>query len=469
MTEVHALSATELLAEFRTRSLSPLEVIRALIERIERLGPEINAVGDTYFDEALAHAREAERRYGGDGTDARPLEGLPLAVKDELELAGKRTTFGSLLFEDVISESTDPVVERLVDAGAIVHARTLAPEFSVAFWTHSRLWGVTRNPWNREFDVGGSSGGSAASLAAGFTPLALGTDIGGSVRVPASCCGVVGYIGPRGRFPVAPPYNLDHWSNTGPMTRTVGDCALLADAMAGAHPVDHVSLPAPPALGVPSPDVAGLRIGVTFDFGDWPVASSVREAVADSVDALRAAGAIVEEIDLVVERELVRVASDAHHALIFGRDCAALISGREEQACAYTRWWVDSLASPPDPLVGLRAEAEIQRRVDDALSRCDALLGPAMCIPAFAAGVDHTVEPLVLDGVELDTFHDICPTEIFNVASSCPVLAVPAGRDPLGVPIGIQVVGRTYDDPTVFRIGAALEHARPWPRVAHLG
>jgi len=467
MAELHALSAVELLERYRARSLSPVEVVGALLTRIERVGPALNAVGDLYAEEALALAREAERRYG-DGS-ARPLEGLPLAVKDELELAGKRTTFGSLLFENAVSGSTDPVVGRLVDAGAIVHARTLAPEFSVAFWTHSRLWGTTRNPWNRAFDVGGSSGGSAAALAAGFTPLALGTDIGGSVRVPASCCGVVGYIGPQGRFPVAPPYNLDHWSKTGAMARTVADCALLADAMAGSHPLDHVSLPAPPPLGHPLPDVAGLRLGVTFDFGDWPVVDSVRAALQEGVDGLRSAGAIVEEVDLVVERELVRVASDAHHALIFGRDCAELIHGREDQACAYTRWWVDSLASAPDALAGLRAEAEIQRRVDSALERFDALLGPAMCIPAFAAGVDHTVEPLVVDGVELDTFHDVCPTEIFNVASSCPVLTVPTGRDALGVPIGLQLVGRTFDDPTVFRLGAALERERPWPLVAELG
>lgn len=469
MSELHVFPATELLARFRSRSLSPVEVLESLLSRIEQVGPSVNAVGDVYAEEALAHAREAERRYRGDGSVARPLEGLPLAVKDELELAGKRTTFGSLLFEHAISEQTDPVVERLVGAGAIVHARTLAPEFSIAFWTHSRLWGTTRNPWNREFDVGGSSGGSAAALAAGFTPLALGTDIGGSVRVPASCCGVVGFIGPHGRFPTAPPYNLDHWSNTGPLTRTVADCALLADAMAGPHPADHVSLPSVLPIGTPVADVTGLRLAATFDFGDWPVTEPVRQALADSIAVLRAAGATVEEVELVVERDLVRLASDAHHALIFGRDCAELIRGREQQACAYTRWWVDSLADPPDPLAGLRAEAEIQRRVGDALAGFDALLGPAIGVPAFAAGVDHTVEPFLLDGIEYDTFHDICPTEIFNVASSCPVITVPAGRDADGVPIGVQIVGRPHDDPTVFRIGATLEREQPWPLVADIG
>ena len=192
--DLFSASATEVLRRYRSRELSPVEYLSALIARIEAVGADVNAFGDTYFEEALVQARAAEGIYMADGGAPRPLEGLPLAVKDEAELAGKRTTFGSLIYEDYVSSTTDITVERALDAGAVVHARTLTPEFSIAFWTHTRLWGVTRNPWNREFDVSGSSGGSAAALAAGFTPLATGSDIGGSVRVPASCCGVVGYI-----------------------------------------------------------------------------------------------------------------------------------------------------------------------------------------------------------------------------------------------------------------------------------
>lgn len=462
-------SATNVLRRFRSRELSPVEYLSTLITRIEAVGADVNAFGDTYFEEALDQARTAEGVYMTDGETPRPLEGLPLAVKDEAEIAGKRTTYGSLIFEDYVSSTTDITVERALDAGAVVHARTLTPEFSIAFWTHTRLWGVTRNPWNRDFDVSGSSGGSAASLAAGFTPLATGSDIGGSVRVPASCCGVVGYIPPYGRFPVTPPYNLDHWSNIGPLARTVADCALLADVFSGIHPRDHVTMRESVKIGTPSTDVRGLKLAVSYDLGDWPVTDVVRGALADVVETLRAAGAVVEEVDLVVERELVTTAGNAHHALGFGRDCARGIAGREADVNPVTLSWLASLENPPDPLDGVAAEAEIMARVAAVYEHYDALLCPVIAVPALEAGVDYTVEPFVLDGVEYDTFHDICPAEIFNVTSRCPVLAVPAGRSADAVPIGVQIVGRPFDDPTVFRVGAAIEAGQPWPLVAALG
>ena len=468
-TDLFAASASDVLQRFRTRELSPVEYLSALIARIEAVGPTVNALGDTYFEEALEQARAAEATYTSPSKAPRPLEGLPIAVKDESEMAGKRTTNGSLLWQDSVGTTNDPTVERALDAGAIVHARTLTPEFSIAFWTHTRLWGVTRNPWNQAFDVGGSSGGSAAALAAGFTPLATGSDIGGSVRVPASCCGVVGFIGPYGRIPVAPPDNLDHWCNMGPLARTVGDCALLTDTLSGLHPRDHATLREAVVLGIPETDVRGLRLAVSYDLGDWPVTAEVRAALADVVESLRGAGAIVEEVDLVVERELLRTAGDAHHAIIFGRFCARAVGDRVDDVNPVTLSWLASLENPPDPLDGLAAEIEIMARVGRVHERYDAILCPVISVPAFPAGVDHTVDPFVLDGVELDTLHDVCPSEIFNVTSRCPVLAVPAGRSSDGVPIGVEIVGRPFDDRTVFRIGAAIELARPWPLVAELG
>lgn len=468
MSELAALSAKEVLRRFKASELSPVEYLEALIDRIETRGSQVNAVGDTYFDEALAQARTAEAAYSSKRAIARPLEGLPVAVKDETEIAGKRATNGSLLWHDWISTHDDPIVDRLRSAGAIIHARTLTPEFSIPLWTHSRLWGVTRNPWNPAFDVGGSSGGSAAALAAGMTPLATGSDIGGSVRVPASCCGVVGYIGPYGRFPVAAPYNLDHWCNVGPLARSVEDCVLLADRLSGRHPADHASLAERVVIGTPSADIRGLRLAVSYDLGDWPVTDVVRDRLRGVVDALRSAGAIVEEVDLVVERELVRTAGNAHHALLFARDCARAVGDRVEDVNPYTLSWLASMKDPPDPLDGLAAEVEVMRRVGAVLERFDALLCPVLAIPAFAAGVDHTVEPFVLDGVELDTFHDVCPAEIFNITSRCPVLTVPAGRSADDVPIGVEIVGRPFDDATVFGIGAAIELERPWPLVAAL-
>lgn len=462
------LSAAAVLDAFRSGQLSPVAYLEELIDRAEAMQPIVNAFGDTYFDEALVQAARAEASYLGKGEPPRPLEGLPVAVKDEASMAGKRTTNGSLLWADAVAEESEPLVERLQQAGAIIHARTLTPEFSAVFWTQTRMWGITRNPWNTEFDVGGSSGGSAAALAAGMTPLATGSDIGGSVRVPASCCGVLGYKPTYGRIPQRPPFGLDAWSHLGPLARTVEDLALAADTLIGPHPADHVSLRPAVKIGRPAGDVRGLRIALSADLGDWPVTDPVRAAAHTLADVLRGEGATVEEVELSIERDLVRTASDAHHKHRYAAAIASYVGDRWDEVNPYITTWLSSLGDAPSALVGLEAEGVIDGRIGAVLDAYDALLCPAIAIPAFRAGVDYSQVPVVIDGREYDALHDICPTEVFNVASRCPVITVPAGRDEQGVPIGIQVVGRTYDDPMVFRIAAAVERGQPWPTVAQL-
>jgi amidase len=232
--------ATELLRRFTAKKLSPVEAMQALIARIEKLNYKTNALADRYFDEALAEARDAEKRYARG--KARALEGVPLLVKDAQRVKGKRTTHGSLIFEHSVDDHSDPQIERLQKAGVIILARTTTPEFCLSGVTHSRMWGVTRNPWNLDFGPGGSSGGSGAALAAGFAPLATGTDIGGSIRIPSSACGTVGFKPPHGRNPGGPPGNFDKFDHCGPMTRTVADAALMQNVTSGPHPLDHDSL-----------------------------------------------------------------------------------------------------------------------------------------------------------------------------------------------------------------------------------
>jgi Asp-tRNA(Asn)/Glu-tRNA(Gln) amidotransferase A subunit family amidase len=466
MLELHALPATDVLAAFAERKLSPVEYLEALIQRADQIEPLVNAFGDTYYAEALDAARRAEIVYSSRSGEPRPLEGLPVAVKDEAAIGGKRTTYGSLLFQDHIDDVDEPMVERLLAAGAIVHARTVTPEFSITFWTSTRLWGVTRNPWNLDYDVGGSSGGSAAALASGTTPLATGSDIGGSIRVPASCCGVVGYKPAYGRIPQMPPDGLDHWCHLGPLARTVADAALLADNLVGPDARDHASLRPALRIGRPVGDVSGLRIAVSQDLGDWPVVESVRAAVMRTAEVLGKLGAVVEEVPLTIERSLLAVAGDAHYAAIFGAYVRAQIDGHDKLMNPATLTWLESLAGAPSVVQGLMAEGEITRRLGELHDRFDALLCPTMAIPAYRAGVDYCTEPVVLDGVEYDGMREICLSEVFNPAGRCPVITLPAGRDVSDVPIGLQIVGRTYDDPTVFAIAAALESAQPWPLTA---
>ena len=201
------LPATEAIKAFSDGSLSPVDLMRSIISRSERVEPHINAFTDTYFESALEQARAAEERYRK--STQRPLEGIPLAVKDEFKLKGTRRTSASLVYKDRVDNESDVIIDRLLDAGAIVHAKTTTPEFCLLGSCHSRLLGVTRNPWNLDITPGGSSGGSGASLAAGCTTIATGTDIGGSIRIPAALCGVVGYKPPYGRNPEIPLSNLD--------------------------------------------------------------------------------------------------------------------------------------------------------------------------------------------------------------------------------------------------------------------
>ncbi len=456
-----------LLDAYRARVLSPVEYVERCLDRITAVNGAVNAIGDVYADEALDAARVSEARW----REGRPraLEGVPVAVKDEASISGKRVTYGSLLYENHVAVETEPMVRRLIDAGAIVHARTLTPEFSIAFFTHSRLWGVTRNPWNLDYDVGGSSGGSAAALASGMTSAATGSDIGGSIRVPASACGVVGYKPPHGRVPIPGLYGLDDWCHQGPLARCVEDAALLVDVMSGPDPCDHTSLRDPVLLGRPRGDVNGLRVAVSVDLGDWPVVEEVREAVICAAQTLERAGAVVDYVDLVVERDLLLRASDVHYRSGFAGDVADDILGREDLVCPYTRNWLELVSRTPDSfLEGQRIEVEICRRVDSLLQDYDVLLTATMAVPAFAAGVDYTLEPFRIGDTEFDTFHDLCLTEVFNVTNRCPVLTVPAGRSRESVPIGVQIVGRTYLDAPVFEVGMALQEALALPTVSGL-
>lgn len=461
-------SVREVLAAFGRGELSPVEYLQALLDRIDAVQPTLNALGDQYRDEAMTAARSAETRYSR-GEPAGRLDGIPVVVKDETEIGGKRTTNGSLLWVDYISEESDPIVERLVAAGAFCHGRGLTPEFSIPFWTHSRLWGVTRNPWNTAFDVGGSSGGSAAAVAAGMTPWATGSDIGGSIRVPASCCGVVGYLPPAGRIPVPGVWGRDDWSRVGPLTRTVADAALMVDVTSGRHVRDHFSIPEPTNLGDVRPDVLGLRVALSLDLGDWPVTEEVGAAVADAAHALEEQGAIVTPVDLAITRDEVRRASNGHNGGLFAASSQAMVSGHEQDVNPYTLAWLAEVAADRSDNSFFEAreiEAEICERVDRVLVDHDVILCPTMSIPALEAGVDYTMQPLVVDGVERDSFHDIHLSEAFNITSRCPVLNVPVGRGSNGVPIGAQVVARGIEDATVFAVGAALEQARPWPLAA---
>jgi Asp-tRNA(Asn)/Glu-tRNA(Gln) amidotransferase A subunit family amidase len=458
VTDLHYQSATEVLHAFRTRELSPVEALEAVTARAEATEGTVNCLLERDLEDLHAAARTAADRYAGKGDAPRALEGLPVVLKEEQPIAGRSLRFGSLLTEGLVSDETHPVAERVYGAGALVHARTTTPEFSCAAFTHSDLWGVTRNPWNPDYTPGGSSGGSGAALAAGTAYLATGSDIGGSIRIPSSFCGVVGFKAPYGRVPALPPFNLDVYCHDGAMGRTVADTALLHNVIQGQHPADHVSLPAQP-IPTELGDVQDLRIALAVTVGDFPIEPEVAANTRTFGAALRRAGAKVEEVEIPLSLEDLTEAALVHYGSIMGPSMAGLAEPDDPRFMSYTRQFL-ALSSAAfrrtSVYAGLEMESEVHRAVAEVFTGHDALVCPTFGGLGLRAGEDYA-DGIDVAGRHLDLYIFAALTPIFNVASRHPVLAVPSGLASNGVPTGVQVVARPYDDVTAFHVGAAAE------------
>ncbi|MEZ5773505.1 MAG: amidase [Hyphomicrobiaceae bacterium] len=454
------LTASEAIALFQARKLSPRELMAATIARIEAVNPRINAISDRYFEEALEHAAAAEARWMKG--EARALEGVPVAIKDVQRVAGKRTTQGSLALADHIDDHSDPMVERLTRAGAIVHIRTTTPEFCLSGVCNSRAFGITRNPFNTDYGPGGSSGGSGAALAAGMTTIATGTDIGGSIRIPASACGVVGFKPPHGRNPDGPPANFDRFNHCGPMTRSVADAALMQNVTSGPHPLDHDSLRERVRIPADLPGIDGWRIACSLDLGYVPVDDEVKAGTLAALEHLRAAGAIVEEVDLGWTADIDQLALHWYNTMHFGR---STIWQRRDHAALLTDYAL-KFAEAAERTTGIddvhktfETAHRMWQTLGPVLDRYDVFVCPTLTVPAVKAEHDPYDADFRVAGVRVDPEYGWVMTHQFNMLSNCPVMAVPSGRATSGVPTGIQIVGRTFDDISVFRAAAALERS----------
>lgn len=464
--ELHRLTATDAMAGYRSGELSPVDVLEAVIARTAETEPVVNAVTEQWLDEARVAAAESERRYR-EGDVIRPLEGVPLMLKDEQPIAGRLLEDGSLLEKGTIADETHPIVERIQAAGAVIHGRTTTPEFCCAPVTHSALWGVTRNPWNPEITPGGSSGGSGAVLAAGSTILATGSDIGGSIRIPSALNGVVGYKPPFGRVPGMAPFNSDTYCADGPMGRSVADVALLQNVIAGPWIGDAASLRDGMTVSAAVGPLTGVRVALCMDLGGYAVDPAVVANTRASADALVALGAEVDEVSLPWGPDRVLETSWPHFKAIMGSFIDSVLDGDPEKAgllMPYTRAFAATAAAAGDYVEGLIAETEFYRPFAELMLGYDVLVCPTVATTGFAAEEACTDSAWVFSQLM---------TLPFNIIGRVPVLAVPSGLAPNGVPTGIQIVGRTYDDATVFRVGAALEAQRGlwtdpawWPAVA---
>lgn len=461
--ELHYISGHEALARFNRKTLSPVELMQAVIDRSERVNQKVNALTETYYDQALEQARAAERRY--QTGQARKLDGLPLAVKDEFRLKGTRRTSSSLVYRTRVDDETDILIERLLRAGAICHAKTTTPEFCILGSCHSRLWGITRNPANLDITPGGSSGGSAAALSAGMATIATGTDIGGSIRIPAAQCGIVGYKAPYGRNPEIPVFNLDFYSHSGAMTRNVTDTALMQNVISGPYNRDISTLRNRITLDtntVPT-HLKGWKIAWSMDLGFMEVDHDVRRNTLCALDTFRELGAQVEEVNVGWSETLIEAVHN-YWAHSWVSHFSTLLDEHRDKLTDYAIWFIENARSstPEQFNQSLQVAVSMYDTFGPLMDRYDVFVCPTLGTNRIPADYTWPDAMVTINGKTCRRIEESWSmTYPFNMLSRCPVLSLPSGFADNNVPTGIQLVARTYADKRVFHAARAFEHAAP--------
>jgi len=452
MTDLCWMTARALRDALAVRQVSAVEVLTAHLRQIERVNPQLNAIVTLAADAAMRTARELDRQPGPIG----PLHGVPVAIKDLVETAEIRTTYGSRIYGDHVPDADALIVRRLRSAGAVVVGKTNTPEFGAGSQTFNDVFGATRNPWSPDLTAGGSSGGAAAALAAGMVPLADGSDLGGSLRNPAAFCGVVGMRPAPGRVPDLDGGLWDPHSVLGPMARTVDDAALMLSVIAGPDVRAPLSLEQSPApfSNITRSDLKHVRIAWSRTLGGLPVHPDIAVTLDAAREKLVRLGCDVEEAepdlsgaDTVFEtlRALAMLAA-------CGQDAKAHPELVKPEIHDEVRW---AGALRADDLVhALQLRDQLYARVVSFLTRYDVIAAPVTQVLPFDV---ETRWPSSIGGVAMDRYYTWMRACSRISATTLPALSLPAGLSPGGLPVGLQLIGQPHGELELLRHAAAVE------------
>lgn len=462
-TELAFASAVELRDLIRNKDVTPLELVHLYYERIDRLNPQLNAYLTLVYDQAVKAAELAgDAVMRGDGLG--PLHGVPIGVKDLEMTAGIRTTSGSLVYESRIPDVDSIVVERIKNSGAIILGKTNTPELGLLGHTENRLGDHCRNPWDPSRTTGGSSGGAGSALAAGLCPLATGGDGGGSIRIPASYCGVFGIKPTQGRVPKyggsTGQLMANQFSQQGPMSRTVKDSALLLQVLAGhdARDPDSAIEPSGDYIKALDIDLKGMRIGWSLDLGYAPVENEVKSIVKSALSSFELLGCVVEDVTISLEEPFdpFWTIFTANISAGFGK----LLSTKTEDLAWYTKRCLDYGAGVTGAQysASLGSVEKMKSQFREAFQHYDLILTPTMSDTAYPVGKP----PSHINGTE--AYWEIgVPAFTFPINMiGYPAASIPCGFDSKGLPVGLQMIGPPFSEETIIAASAAFERTNPW-------
>ena len=456
--EICFLTATEMARRIRAKELSTFEVMEAHLAQIERVNPKVNAIVTFLPEQALEQARAADEALAH-GEDVGPLYGLPVAHKDLTPTKGVRTTFGSLAFRDFIPEEDGLIVERLKKAGAITIGKTNTPEFGAGSQTYNEVFGETLNPYDTSRTCGGSSGGAAVALACGMIPIADGSDMGGSLRNPASFCNVVGFRPSPGRVPIWPGYvGWFTFAVEGPMARTVQDIALMMSTIAGPDPRSPIAITEPGSLFSQSlkRNFKGVRVAWSRDLGLLPVDPQVTTVIEGQRHVFESLGCLIDdcEPDFSDADEIFKVWRAWYFELVLSE----LLETHRDKLKDSVIWNIEEGMKLSGPQIGEaeRKRTELYHRVRKFMKTYEFLILPVSQALPFDVKQRHVKE---INGQKMGTYIDWMKSCYYITTTGFPAISVPCGFTADGLPVGVQIVGRHQDDLGVLQLAYAFEQA----------